>query len=153
MFFLNEKIRNVLSLAFQRFHKIFEEIFHLQTDFQNELDREFSTLIDRLTLEMQLETEKHQRENEIDENEIVTKIRACFQEISFNPSMETLWQELFSFLNQSFVQMVRFFFDFFFSFFQTFVSLVNKSIPSKLTIQTKRKVHPGLLFDHFIREV
>ena len=81
MYFLNEKIRNVLSLAFQRFHTIFDELQHLQTNFQTELDREFSTLIDRLTAEMKVEAEKKSKQIQFDENELLTKIRASFQEM------------------------------------------------------------------------
>lgn len=81
MYLLNEKVRHVLSLAFQQFHTIFEEINRSQNHFQTELDREFSSLIDRLALEMKIESERNQRHLHFDDEETINKIRACFQEM------------------------------------------------------------------------
>jgi hypothetical protein len=98
MYILNEKVRGVLSLAFQNFHTIFEELTnvhnHFQVDlkkkvfrnffylFKTELDRELMTLIDMLTVEIKTDVDKNQGKLiHIEEEETLIKVKACFQEM------------------------------------------------------------------------
>ncbi|UJR33209.1 hypothetical protein I4U23_020664 [Adineta vaga] len=108
MYALNEKVRAVLSLAFQNFHTIFEELNNIYHQFQTELDRELKVLIDMLTAEFK--TNEHQNQGKLVniEEETLLKMRACFQDmlISFNPSTQLLWLDLHSFFTQRFSQML-----------------------------------------------
>ncbi|CAF4313050.1 unnamed protein product, partial [Adineta steineri] len=101
MYILNEKVRGVLSLAFQNFHTIFEELNTIYNQFQTELDHELRVLIDMLAVE--IKNDENQCEKNIEE-EILIKIKTCFQEmlISFKPTQQSLWDDLHTFFTQRF---------------------------------------------------
>jgi hypothetical protein len=99
MYVLNEKVRAVLSLAFQNFHTIFEELNNVYRHFQvnskiryfkeldflifykNELDHELKTLIDILTREITNDLEVNQEKLIDMEQKTLIKMKACFQEM------------------------------------------------------------------------
>ncbi len=83
------------------------------------------TLIEILTIEIQNDLENNQGKLINIEQEILIKMKVCFQEmvcsiflnnhriiisdfqiVSFDPSIQTLWTDLYSFLTQRFNQMV-----------------------------------------------
>ncbi len=105
MYVLNEKVRAVLSLAFQNFHTIFEELNNIHNQFQvnfqtfkylskvfvflfdkTELDRELKLLIDMLTVEIKSDANKLINIEE----ETLIKMKACFQEMVWQISIENI---------------------------------------------------------------
>ncbi|CAF3620474.1 unnamed protein product [Adineta steineri] len=119
MYILNEKVRGVLSLAFQNFHTIFEELNTIYNQFQTELDHELRVLIDMLAVE--IKNDENQCEKNIEE-EILIKIKTCFQEmlISFKPTQQSLWDDLHTFFTQRFSQMLK-------NEFKTLIQIPEKS--------------------------
>jgi len=99
MYVLNEKVRAVLSLAFQNFHTIFEELNNVYNHFQvnskiefsdelnlfifwkNELDHELKTLIELLTREIKKDREGNQGKLINIEQETLIQMKTCFQEM------------------------------------------------------------------------
>ncbi|CAF2997874.1 unnamed protein product [Rotaria sp. Silwood2] len=107
IYILNEKVRAVLSLAFQSFHTIFEELNNLHNHFQTELDRELRQLIDMMVVEIKNDADKNQGKLIHIQEETLIKIKTCFQEMlaSFGSSSQSLWFDLHKFLAQRFNQM------------------------------------------------
>ncbi|CAF0743438.1 unnamed protein product [Rotaria sp. Silwood1] len=108
IYILNEKVRAVLSLAFQNFHTIFEELNNMHNHFQTELDRELRLLIDMVVIEIKNNEEKNQEKLLHIQEETLIKMKTCFQEMltSFGPSSQSLWLDLHKFLTQRFNQML-----------------------------------------------
>ncbi|CAF4597483.1 unnamed protein product [Rotaria socialis] len=105
---LNENVRAVLSLAFQNFHTIFEELNNVLNHFQTELERELRTLIETLVVDIKNDADNKKQAKLIHiQEETLIKMKTCFQELlaSFGPSSQSLWVDLHTFLTQRFNQM------------------------------------------------
>ncbi|CAF1221919.1 unnamed protein product [Adineta ricciae] len=122
MYVLNEKVRAVLSLAFQNFHTIFEELNQIYSQFQTELDCELKALIDMLAVELKRDERHNQRKLINIEEETLIKMKACFQDmlVSLNPTTQSLWLDLHSFFTQRISQMLT-------NEFRTLIQISDKS--------------------------
>lgn len=101
IYLLNEKIRAVLSLAFQNFHTIFEELNRVYEQFQvgfnpsngisimsecffsfqHELDRQLKILIEQLTIDMKNDLDGNQGKFTTIERDLLSQMKTCFQEM------------------------------------------------------------------------
>lgn len=81
IYLLNEKIRAVLSLAFQHFHTIFEEFNRVHEHFQHELDQQLKIVIEQLAIDMRNDLEGNQGKFTEIEADLSLQMKTCFQQM------------------------------------------------------------------------